>query len=111
MTAYECAFSWRIRTPSLAPAEIPRARAIEPQHTWRAGEPRRGPADETLAGVYRESYWMGRLTEGPQLSSGSVTVEGVLLEPLVQLRRVEPFLALIREGGAEAEFPVSLSAR
>jgi hypothetical protein len=111
MNAYEFTLSLRIRHPSIDPAEITRALAIEPQHTWKAGESRRGPADETLAGVYRESYWMGRLTEGPQLSSDSKTVEGVLLETLVQLRRVEPFLATIREGGGEAEFHVSLYAR
>jgi Domain of unknown function (DUF4279) len=111
MNAYEFTLSLRIRHPSIDPAEITRALAIEPQHTWKAGEPRRGPSDETLAGEYRESYWMGRLTEGPQLSSGSVTVEGVLLETLVQLRRVEPFLATIRKGGGEAEFHVSMYAR
>jgi hypothetical protein len=111
MNAYEFTLSLRIRHPNIDPAEITRALAIEPQHTWKAGEPRRGPADETLAGAYRESYWMGRLTEGPQLSSDSVTVERVLLETLVQLRRVEPFLATIREGGGEAEFHVSMYAR
>ncbi|MDB6090433.1 MAG: hypothetical protein JWN85_3217 [Gammaproteobacteria bacterium] len=111
MNAYEFTLSLRIRHPNIDPAEITRALAIEPQHTWKAGEPRRGPADETLAGVYRESYWMGRLTEGPQLSSDSVTVETVLLDTLVQLRRVEPFLAVISEGGGEAEFHVSMYAR
>jgi hypothetical protein len=111
MNAYEFTLSLRIRHPGIDPAEISSALGIEPQHTWKAGEPRRGPADEALAGTYRESYWMGRLTEGPQLSSDSITVEGVLLSTLVQLRRVEPFLASIREGGGEAEFHISMFAR
>ena len=111
MNAYEFTLSLRIRHPAIDPAEITRALAIEPQHTWKAGEPRRSPADETLAGTYRESYWMGRLIESPQLSSTAPTLETVFMETLVQLRRAEPFLASIRDGGGEAEFHVSLFAR
>jgi hypothetical protein len=69
------------------------------------------PRTKQVAGVYRERLLDGAADRRPQLSSESVTVEGALLETLVQLRRVEPFLATVREGGGEAEFHVSMYAR
>src|SRR5256886_5971133 len=56
---------------------------------WKAGDPRRSPAGEAREGDYRESYWMGRLMPGPELSSGRLSVESVLLQTLAHLRSEE----------------------
>jgi hypothetical protein len=111
MSEYEFTVSLRIRHPSIAPTEITEAIGIEPQHTWRVGEPRRDPEGGDCTGVYRESYWMGRLMDEPQLSSGRVSVESVLWQTLTQLRRSQSFLEKLNTEGAVAELSVSLFAR
>jgi len=111
MSDYEFTISLRIRHPSIAPGEITRTLGIEPQHTWTAGDSRRGPTGEPLEGTYRESFWMARLMDGPQLSSEQVSVESVLLRTLAQLRRSLPFLAHLNAEGGVAELHISIFAR
>jgi hypothetical protein len=111
MSEYEFTVSLRIRHPSIGPATITETLGIEPQHTWKAGDPRRDPAGGDCAGVYRESYWMGRLMDEPQLSSGQVSVESVLLQTLTQLRRSQSFLEQLSSDGGVAELSISLFAR
>jgi hypothetical protein len=53
--------SLRIRHPSVDPAELSRELALEAEHSFRAGEPRRSRGDATSASVYGESYWLGTL--------------------------------------------------
>jgi uncharacterized protein DUF4279 len=111
MSRYEFTISLRIRHPQIDPLTITQALGIQPQHTWQAGTPRLGPTGESLEGRYRESYWMGRLMEQPQLSSAQVSVEGVLLETLAHLRRSQSFLEQLHAEGGVAELYVSLFAR
>jgi Domain of unknown function (DUF4279) len=111
MSEYEFTVSLRIRHPSIEPSRITEALGIEAQHTWKAGEPRRDPAGGDSTGVYRESYWMGRLMDEPQLSSGQTSVETVLLHTLNQLRRSQSFLEQLSTEGGIAELFVSLFAR
>src|SRR5437660_1106369 len=86
-------------------------RPCEPLHTWHSGTPRRGPAGEALEGVYRESYWMGRLMEEPQLSSAQMSVESELLRTLAHLCRSQDFLEQLHAAGGVAELYVTLFAR
>jgi hypothetical protein len=111
MSDYEFTISLQIRHPGIEPGEITRTLSIEPQHTWKAGDSRRGPTGEPLDGTYRESYWTARLTEGPQLSSAQVSVESVLLQALAQLRRSLPFFAQLNADGGVAELHISIFAR
>lgn len=111
MSAYEFTVSLRLRHPTIDPSRITQTLSIEPQHTWRAGDPRRGPAGGALEGVYRESYWMGRLMNEPQLSSERYSVEIVLLETLANLRRSQAFLEQLHAEGGVAELYISLYAR
>jgi hypothetical protein len=111
MSDYEFTISLRIRHPTIDPAEVTQTLTIEPQHTWKAGDSRRNPTGESLEGTYRESYWMGRLMDEPQLSSERLSVESVLLQTLAQLRRAQDFLARLSEGGGVAELHVSIFAR
>ena len=50
MSEYEFTISLRIRHPSVEPHTITETLGIEPQHTWKAGDARRSPAGEALAG-------------------------------------------------------------
>lgn len=111
MSEYEFTLSLRLRHPAIDPAAITQTLGIEPQHTWKAGDPRRDPAGGALEGAYRESYWMGRLVEEPQLSSGLLSVESVLLQNLAHLRRSQTFLERFKAEGGVAELYVSLYAR
>ena len=54
--------SLRIRHPSMDPAELSRELALEADHSFRAGEPRRSRSDATS--VHGESYWLGTLDPG-----------------------------------------------
>lgn len=111
MSEYEFTVSLRIRHPTIDPAMISAMLGIQPQHTWRAGEPRCDPSGAELGGAHHDSYWMGRLMDDPQLSSDSISLERVILKTLSQLRRSQPFLEQLDAEGGVAELLVSLYAR
>ena len=111
MSEYEFTLSLRLRHPAIDPSNITRTLGIEPQHTWKAGDRRLDPGGGTLEGTYRESYWMGRLMDEPQLSSERISVESVLLQHLAHLRRAHDFLQQLHAEGGVAELHVSLYAR
>jgi hypothetical protein len=68
-TDYSEAFrlALRVRHPSMDPAELSRAFAIEPEYSFRAGSVRPSRSGTTTASVRSESYWLGELkaTEPP----------------------------------------------
>ncbi|MGH8294863.1 MAG: DUF4279 domain-containing protein [Steroidobacteraceae bacterium] len=111
MSEYEFTVSLRIRHPTMDPATITATLGIQPQHTWRAGQPRCDPAGAELGGAHHDSYWMGRLMDEPQFSSDSVSVERMILKTLSQLRRAQSFLERLNADGGVAELLVSLYAR
>ena len=111
MSEYEFTLSLRMRHPAIDPSKITQTLGIEPQHTWKAGDPRRAPAGGALEGAYRESYWMGGLMDEPQLSSTGLSVESVLLQTLAHLRRSHAFLEQLHAEGGVAELHISLYAR
>lgn len=111
MSAYEFTVSLRIRHPTIDPATITATLGIEPQHTWRAGQPRCDATGADLGGAHRDSYWMGRLMDEPQLSSDSVSLEGAIVKTLTHLRRAQAFLEQVNAEGGVAELLVSLYAR
>jgi hypothetical protein len=111
MSEYEFTVSLRIRHPNIDPSSITDTLGIVPQHTWKAGDARHEGSSGERGGVYRESYWMGRLMDDPQLSSGQVSVETVLLQTLTHLRRSQVFLEQLSTDGGMAELSISLFAR
>jgi hypothetical protein len=111
MSAYEFMISLRLRHPTIDPATITQTLGIQPQHTWKAGDTRRDHVGGELAGEHRESYWMARLMEAPELSSEALSVESVLMQTLAQLRRSHSFLEQLTTEGGVAEVHVSLFAR
>jgi hypothetical protein len=111
MSEYEFTVSLRIRHPTIDPATITAALGIQPQHMWQAGQPRCDATGVELGGKHHDSYWMGGLTDEPQLSSAAVSVEAVILKILSQLRRAQSFLEDLNAQGGAAELLVSLYAR
>jgi hypothetical protein len=111
MSQYEFTVSLRIRHPTIDPQAITETLGIQPQHTWRAGQPRCDAAGAELGGTHHDSYWMGRLMAEPQLSCGDVSVEKVISQTLNQMRRVQPLLERLHDEGGIAELLVSLYAR
>jgi len=108
MNDYEFTIALCVRHPTIDPSVITQSLGMEPQHTWKVGASRRGPAGEELDGVYRQTYWTGRLMEEPQLSSERATIESVLLQTLGQLRRSYDFLQQLSTEGGVAELVISL---
>jgi hypothetical protein len=51
----------RIRHPSMDPALISRELRLEPEHSFRAGEPRESSSGIAAAAVHGESYWLTTL--------------------------------------------------
>jgi hypothetical protein len=111
MGEYEFTISLRIRHPNIDPSSITEQLGIEPQHAWRAGDARRDSSGDGVKGVYRESYWMGRLMDEPQVSSGRLSVESLLARLLPQLRRAQCLLDRLAGEAGVAELHVSLFAR
>jgi hypothetical protein len=53
--------SLRIRHPSMDPAEISKQLRIEPEYSFRAGQPRHSKSGLAPAAVHTESYWLAPL--------------------------------------------------
>jgi hypothetical protein len=53
--------SLRIKHPSIDPADISKQLGIEPEHTFRAGQPRHSKSGLAAASVHTESYWLAPL--------------------------------------------------
>jgi hypothetical protein len=53
--------SLRIKHPSMDPANISKQLGIEPEHSFRAGQPRRSKSGVAPTVVYTESYWLAPL--------------------------------------------------
>jgi hypothetical protein len=53
--------SLRIRHPSMDPAVISKELGIEPEHSFRAGQPRHSRSGVAPAAVHTESYWLAPL--------------------------------------------------
>ena len=54
--------SLRVRHPSIDPASITRELKVEPEHSFKAGEPRESNSGIALTSVHAETYWLGSLT-------------------------------------------------
>jgi hypothetical protein len=63
--------SLRIRHPSMDPAEISKQLRIEPEHAFRAGQPRRSKSGVAPAAIHTESYWLAPLNPASWFGSPS----------------------------------------
>jgi hypothetical protein len=107
---YEVTISLCIRHPMIEPSWITETLGIEPQHAWKAGDPRRDGAGRELGGVHRESYWLGRVPQETPISPERMPIETVVTRSLVQLRPCYCFLEKIHGDGGAADLLVRLSS-
>jgi hypothetical protein len=83
---------FRIRHPHIDPAELSRQLGVDPQHAWRAGEPRQREPGEVGSGVYRETFWVGSL-------SAAQPWAGMVAEPT----RLGPLAVMINTGPVQPQ--------
>jgi hypothetical protein len=113
MSDYEFTVSLRIRHPRIEPAKITEVLGINPQHSWKAGDPHpsRHAGGTGIEGEYRDSYWTAPIMEQPRLATTGVSVESVLVQTINQLRRAESFLQQLTAEGGTLQLAVSLLGR
>jgi hypothetical protein len=63
--------SLRIRHPSIDPAIISRELKVQPEHSFRAGDPRESSSGSALTAAHAESYWLGALPSTTALAGFS----------------------------------------
>ncbi len=63
--------SLRIKHPSMDPADISKELGIEPEHSFRAGQPRPSKSGLVPAAVHSESYWLAPLNPASWLGNPS----------------------------------------
>ncbi len=101
MNRYRYKISLRVRHPSMDPAEISSILRLAPSRSWSAGERRTTPSGEPLEGIWPETYWTARVTEGNWPGKDLPTAVAELLDRL-ELNR--SFLTRVRSEGGSAEF-------
>jgi hypothetical protein len=65
--------SLRIKHPSMDPAVISKELGIEPEHSFRAGQPRSSKSGVAPAAVHHESYWLAALNPTTWFGNPSFT--------------------------------------
>jgi len=84
--------------PSLDPREISMALGMEPQFSWRAGEPRMAPKGRPLKGIRNETYWCAAVFDGT--ATFAADIDGALQ----RLAAHKAFLRRVRAEGGRVEF-------
>lgn len=126
----------RIRHPSLDPADISRELRLEPEHTFKAGDPRTSSSGIPAASVHAESYWLSHISPahlpsrglfderpGAKRARGRMTEDrlraitadslGVTLTSCVMLflGPHREFLRRVKDEGGEVSLLVEISAK
>lgn len=99
-SAFSYSVSLRVRHPTMDPAVLTETLRTEPEHAWKAGDPRRSQGGSALGGTHRDSYWSAPLPAQPA-GGHSLPLELFFSQQVLQLNRHRDFLCrLQREGGA-----------
>ena len=105
-----CVYSMtlRVRHPNVDPAVLTKALHLEPQHSWRAGDPRRSATGAALGGEHRDSYWSAPLP-GQTVGAAASPLELFLGQKLVQLARHRELLGRLQDEGGQLSLLIELS--
>ena len=127
--SYPFQLSLRVRHPSIDPASISQELQIEPEHSFRAGEPRDPTRSLAVAPVHVDSYWLATLdleklllgtpetTLMHKIAQHTQAIALTSLEPALTiltasvLRRHAEFFRRIQSEGGEVRLIVAISAR
>jgi hypothetical protein len=122
--SYPFQLSLRIRHPSIDPQSISQQLGIEPEHSFRAGEPRESRSAVTQ--VYAESYWLATLDPetllmgtafAPDVSPHTHAIAFSMVDSALTvlaisvLRRHAEFFQRMQAEGGEVRLIVAVSAR
>jgi hypothetical protein len=124
--SYPFQLSLRIRHPSIDPETITHELQLQPEHSFRAGEPREHARSLTVTPVHGESYWLATLDPGtlligtalePGISSHTHAIAFSVLDSALTvltasvLRRHAEFFRRVQTEGGEVRLIVAVSAR
>jgi hypothetical protein len=124
--SYPFQLSLRVRHPSIDPASISRELQIEPEHSFRAGDPRESTRSVATTPLHVDSYWLATLDLSTLLLGTALAPEfnphahAILFSALDSaltvlagsvLRRHAEFFHRIQAEGGEVRLIVAISAR
>ena len=103
MNASDFSVALRIRHPSIDPEELTRQLGFAPQHSWKAGDPRRSASGEIARGVYRETYWVGLLPIMPLPPVNDQQPQTSIFFALLKMKRAGAFWKRVADEGGTIE--------
>ena len=99
MQLYSHIIDLRISHPALDPDVVTRTLSLEPQHSWRAGDPRRTPKGTLLTGTRSAGYWAANPFSYGWRESTDALVEDALEELVTFLEPHRNFLVELSNAG------------
>lgn len=99
MQLYSHIVDLRISHPALDPESVTRTLGMQPQRSWRAGEPRETPKGTLLAGTRTFGYWATNPFSYGWRESTDALVEDALEELVTFLEPHRDFLQGLSVGG------------
>jgi uncharacterized protein DUF4279 len=98
----------RVRHPSLDPAELTDTLRVEPEHCWKAGDPRVSQSGQPIGGQHRDSYWSAPLPV-EHVAGAPLSREGALSQQLLSLTTHRDFFKRLQSDGAEVSLVVEIA--
>lgn len=111
MQLYSHIVDLRISHPALDPDAVTRTLGIEPQRTWRAGEPRKTPKGTLLKGTRTTGYWSANPFSYGWRPSTDAQAEDALEELVTFLEPQRDFLVGLSEAGSVRIWVSTYSSR
>jgi hypothetical protein len=107
-SAFSYAVSLRVRHPSKDLDVLTDKLRLEPDHSWKAGDPRRSQSGSALGGNHRDSYWSA-LLPAQMVGPSSMPLEMFFSQQLVQLARHREFFNGLQSDGGQVSLLVELA--
>ena len=107
-SAFSYAVSLRVRHPSKDLDVLTDKLRLEPDHSWKAGDPRRSQSGSALGGNHRDSYWSA-LLPSQMVGPSSMPLEMFFSQQLVQLARHREFFNSLQIDGGQVSLLVELA--
>ena len=107
-SAFSYAVSLRVRHPSKDLDVLTDKLRLEPDHSWKAGDPRRSQSGSALGGNHRDSYWSA-LLPAQSVGPSSMPLEMFFSQQLVQLARYREFFNTLQSDGGQVSLLVELA--
>ena len=107
-SAFSYAVSLRVRHPSKDLDVLTDKLRLEPDHSWKAGDPRRSQSGSALGGNHRDSYWSA-LLPAQMVGPSSMPLEMFFSQQLVQLARHREFFNSLQVDVGQVSLLVELA--